>query len=72
MELKDISGNIVYGGKDDTMRLLENIAEAIMHGGISIDDVRIVREEIRKDGIRTKDISAIGEKWKKISFWYRL
>ncbi|MBA7498306.1 hypothetical protein ES704_01041 [subsurface metagenome] len=72
MELKDISGNIVYGGKDDTMKLLETIAEAIIHGGISIDDVRIVSEEIRKGDIRTKNIAAMGEKWKKISFWYRL
>jgi hypothetical protein len=71
MELKDISGNIIYGGIDDTMKLLETIAEAMIHGGISIDDVRIVSEEIRKGhDIRTKNISATGEKWKKISFWY--
>ena len=72
MELKDISGNIIYGGIDDTMKLLETIAEAIIHGGISVDDVRIVSEEIRKGDIRTKNISAMGEKWKKISFWYSL
>lgn len=72
MELKDISGNILYGGKDDTIKLLETIAEAIIHGGISIDDVRIVSEEIRKGDIRIKNIGAMGEKWKKISFWYRL
>jgi len=71
MELKDISGNIIYGGIDDTMKLLETIAEAMINGSISIDDVRIVSEEIRKEsGIRTKNISAIGERWKKISFWY--
>jgi len=72
MELKDISGNVIYGGKDDTMKLLEDIAEAIIHGEISIDDVRIVSEEIRKGDIRVKNIDAMGEKWKKISFWYRL
>jgi len=72
MELKDISGNIIYDGKDDTIKLLETIAEAIIHGGISVDDVGIVSEEIRKGDIRTKNISAMGEKWKKISFWYRL
>ena len=72
MELKDISGKIIYGGKDDTMKLLETIAEAIIHGGISVDDVRIVSEEIRKGSIRVKNIDAMGEKWKKISFCYRL
>lgn len=71
MELKDISGNIIYGGKDDTMKLLETIAEAIMHDGIFIDDVIVndFSKEIRKMGC---NVTEINKRWKKISFCYRL
>ena len=34
MKLSDIEGNVIYGGKDDTINLLEKIAEAISKGGI--------------------------------------
>lgn len=71
MELKDISGNIIYGGKDDTIKLLETIAEAIIHGGISIDDVRVTdfSKEIEKIGCNATEVN---KQWKKISFCYRL
>ena len=71
MELKDISGNIIYGGKNDTIKLLETIAEAISKGGIAIDDVRVTNfsKEIKKMG---RSATNVGNKWKKISFRYRL
>jgi len=66
MELKDISGDIIYGGKDDTIKLLENIASAISEGGIYIDDVRVnnFSKEIKKMG---RNISKASKEWKKIS-----
>ena len=70
MELKDISGNIIYGEKDDTINLLEKIAEAISKGGIFIDDVRVnnFSKEIKKMG---RNDTEINKQWKKISFCYR-
>ena len=70
MELSDIEGNVIYGGKDDTINLLEKIAEAISKGGILIDDVRVnnFSKAIEKVG---RDIIRVDQEWKKISFCYR-
>ena len=70
MELSDIEGNIIYGGKDDTIDLLEKIAEAISSGGILIDDVRVnnFSKEIKKMG---RSATEVNKEWKKISFCYR-
>ena len=53
----NIEGNIVYGGENDTVKLLEKIAEAIINGGILIDDVRITKTSKNS--------------WRKVSFWYK-
>jgi len=68
MELKDILGNIIYGGKDDTINLLEEIAEAILKSIITIGDIKVTNfaNEIGED-IKYKN-----NYWKKISFWYKL
>ena len=68
MELKDISGNIVYGGKDDTINLLEELANAILKGGITIDEIRVTNF-VNEIG---EDIKYRYNDWKKISFWYKL
>lgn len=70
MELSDIEGNVIYGGKDDTINLLEKIAEAISSGGIFIDDVKVnnFSKAIEKIG---RNIIKVDQEWKKISFCYR-
>lgn len=70
MELKNISGNIIYGGKDDTIDLLEKIAEAISSGGILIDDVRVNKFSKAIEKIGRSNIK-VDQEWKKISFCYR-
>ena len=71
MELSDIEGNIIYGGKDDTINLLEKIAEAISSGGILIDDVRVDNFSKVIEDIGHNILKVEHEKWKKISFCYR-
>ena len=65
MELSDIEGNVIYGGKDDTINLLEKIAEAISKGGILIDDVKVnnFSKAIEKIG---RNIIKVDQEWKKI------